>query len=263
MKTYDKIIKAIEKNNSMLCIGLDSDINKIPHFVRNVPGGMLLFNQSIIESTRDLVCAYKINFAFYERYGIDGCDILHKTIESIPNDIVIIADAKRGDIGNTSNFYATAAFNRFGSDAVTVNPYMGRDSVEPFLRNEEKMTFLLALTSNPGSADFQKLESEGKPIYMHVVEKSLRWADHRKLGYVVGATHPEELARVRSQAKDNVLLIPGIGTQGGDAEAILRANAGGPAIVNVSRSIIFASENADFAEQARRRAIEFKKLLSV
>ncbi|MFP4529072.1 MAG: orotidine-5'-phosphate decarboxylase [Candidatus Kapaibacterium sp.] len=261
MKTYDKIIKASEKNKSRLCVGLDTDILKIPHFLRDVPGGMLLFNRSIIETTRDLVCAYKINFAFYERYGRNGFDIIEKTIDAIPKDIVIIADAKRGDIGNTSKFYSTAILDRFGADAITVNPYMGKDSVSPFLEEKEKMVFLLALTSNPGSADFQKLESEGKPIYRHVVEKSLTWADRANLGYVVGATYPEELASIREIAKNNMLLIPGVGAQGGDIAATMKANGNGPAIVNVSRGIIFASDKVDFAEKAREKAKQYRDMI--
>jgi orotidine-5'-phosphate decarboxylase len=257
MNSFTKLTEITKKNSSLLCVGLDTDIKKIPAHLGNDIDNLFVFNREIIEATKDLVCSYKINFAFYEQYGAKGFDILKKTIDAIPEDIFIIADAKRGDIGNTSSAYARSCFEYFRADSITVNPYMGFDSVKPFLEFEDKFVFLLALTSNPGSNDFQRLVSEGKPLYKHVIEKSQSWASHENLGFVVGATHPSELEEVRDMAKENVLLIPGVGTQGGDVEAVLKANRGGHAVINVSRAVIYASGGTDFAEKAREKAVKY------
>ena len=182
MTTYEKINDSIKETNSILCIGLDSDVKKLPEGIAHNVEGILQFNQRIIEHTSAYAAAYKINFAFYEQYGTDGFNILKKTIDTIPNNRLIIADAKRGDIGNTSSAYASACFDYFGCDAVTVNPYMGFDSVSPFLEYKDKFVFLLALTSNKGSQDFQYLESNGKPLYHHVIEKSMKWGNVDNLG---------------------------------------------------------------------------------
>jgi orotidine-5'-phosphate decarboxylase len=263
MNSYNKLLNIQKKNKSILCVGLDTDINKLPTPLLRDSRGMLDFNKSIIEATKDLVSAYKINFAFYEQYGIEGFEVLKKTIDYIPHEILIIADAKRADIGNTSLAYARSCFDYFKADAITVNPYMGFDSVEPFLQYKDKMVFLLALTSNPGSNDFQRLISDGKPLYRYVFEKSLGWSNHENLGYVVGATHPEELAQLRELAPNNVFLIPGVGAQGGDVPEVLKANRNCPAIINVSRGIIYASKDNDFAEKAREKAIFYRDLTFV
>jgi len=259
MNSYHKLISVQHQNSSILCVGLDSDLNKMPGHLKSDVKNLYEFNCSIVEATKQHACAYKMNFAFYEQYGIEGIEILKKTFDYIPKEIFTIADAKRGDIGNTSAAYARAAFEYFGADSVTVNPYMGIDSVAPFLKFKDKITFLLALTSNPGSGDFQRLNSGGKPVFRHVVEKSLEWASHECLGYVVGATHPGEIRELRQEAKDNVFLIPGVGAQGGEIAATLEANGGKPAIINVSRAIIYASDGKDFALKAGQEAENYKK----
>lgn len=257
--TYDKILDAQKQNKTMLCVGLDTDKNKIPEFLKNSKNGMLEFNKAIIDKTHDIVCCYKLNFAFYEQYGIEGMETIKETIEHIPAGIPIIADCKREDIGNTSTSYARACFDYFKSDAVTVSPYMGKDSIQPFFRFSTKLVLVLALTSNPGSIDFQRLISDGKPLYRHVVDKTKLWAPKENLGYVVGATHPIELNEIRQDAPDRMLLIPGIGAQGGSIEQTLKANENGPAIINVSRDIIYSSKLEDFAAKAREKAITYNR----
>ena len=240
MASYKKLITAINKKKSLLCVGLDSDINKIPAniFSKDI-NGLFDFNKAIIENTEDFASAYKINFAFYEQYGSDGFDLINKTLKLIPNDIFTIADAKRGDIGNTSAAYSKCVFNYMNFDSITVNPYMGIDSISPFLEDTSKMIFVLALTSNLGSNDFQRLVSNHKPIYQHIIEKMINIFDKENVGFVIGATHPNELAEIRKIITDNVVLVPGVGTQGGDIDAILAANNNLPALINVSRSIIY------------------------
>ena len=262
MTALNKIKNIQKQNNSILCIGLDSDLNKIPnHFSKDI-NSLIKFNIDVIESTKDLVCAYKINFAFYEQYGIDGFSILKDTFDYIPQNIFTIADAKRGDIGNTSTAYAKSVFEYFKADSVTVNPYMGQDSVAPFIKFKDKMVFLLAMTSNIGSNDFQKIVSDGKPLYQTVIEKSKRWSTHEQLGFVVGATHPEELKKIREIIPQHCLLIPGIGSQGGNIYGSISANSGGLAIINVSRDIIYASQEKDFKETIRERAKYYQILFN-
>ncbi|MFA6569883.1 MAG: orotidine-5'-phosphate decarboxylase [Bacteroidota bacterium] len=258
MLVYDKLLKAQQVNSSILCIGLDSDLNRMPEHLKSNVDNIFEFNKKIIDATKDLVCCYKLNFAFYEQFGVKGYEILKKTFDIIPDNIVKIADAKRGDIANTASAYAKCCYDYFGADSVTVNPYMGKDSVEPFLEHKKKMVFLLALTSNPGSANFQHLQSQDKPVYKHVVSQSSRWGDYKNMGYVIGANHPDELDDLRQLVPNRVFLIPGVGAQGGSVEATLKANAGGPAIINVSRTIIFASTKTDFAEKAREKAYKYK-----
>ena len=258
MKTFEKIQSIRQKNHSILCVGLDTNIEKLPKiFDKNVES-ILKFNKSIIDATSDLVCAYKINFAFYEQYGVEGFSIIKKTIEYIGKNIVVIADAKRGDIGNTSKAYAKSVFEYFNADAITVNPYMGQDSIKPFLDFKDKMTFVLAVTSNRGSLDFQRIMSNGKPIYQYVIDKSKKWADSKILGYVIGATHPDVLKQIRQDLPNNCFLIPGIGAQGGSIIETIQANQNGPAIINVSRSIIYASIGDDYIDSVRKQAEFFK-----
>jgi orotidine-5'-phosphate decarboxylase len=257
MRFLEKLKFIQNKNNSLLCIGLDTDISKIPQSIRDSSNSQLEFNKRIIEATSDLACAYKLNLAFYESAGERGYETIHKTLECIPKEIITIADGKRGDIGNTAEQYAKIIFDDWKFDAATVNPYMGKDSIEPFIKSEKHCAIILALTSNPGSHDFQYLEVSGRPFYEHVVAKSLSWNAKNNIGLVVGATHPEELKRIRAMAPEMPLLIPGIGTQKGDMEATVRNGCdknGLLAIINVSRGIIFASAGDDFAARARESA---------
>jgi orotidine-5'-phosphate decarboxylase len=258
MDAYTKLNEAIRNNGSMLCIGLDSEINRLPNFLRDDFDGLLNFNCSIIEATQDIVSSYKINFAFYEQYGATGIEVMKKTFDYIPIDIMKIADCKRGDIGNTSLAYAMACYEHFGADAVTLHPYMGLDSVKPFLDFPDKFVFMLARTSNKSGDDFQSLICDGEPLYKHVVRKSLEWGGADKIGFVVGATRPEELAEIRQIAPESVFLVPGIGTQGGDLKASIKANNFGTAIFNVSRGIIYASDADDFAIKVRDVAQNYR-----
>ncbi|MFP4369486.1 MAG: orotidine-5'-phosphate decarboxylase [Candidatus Kapaibacterium sp.] len=250
MKAIEKLKNAVKAKKSLVCVGLDPDLKKTPGFLGDGIRTLLNFNKAIIDATKDIAAAYKLNFAFYEQYGIEGIEVLKETFDYIPDDIFTIADAKRGDIGNTSLAYAVSVFDYFGADSITLSPYMGSDSIEPFLKYENKMAFLLCVTSNKGSHDFQRLDTGGKPLYQRVIEESSKWAGADRMGYVSGATHPEELAAVRKAAPDNVLLIPGIGAQGGELREVMRANAGGPALINSSRGIIYASSGPDFDEKA-------------
>jgi len=239
MNSYNKLKNSIAEKKTMLCVGLDSDINKIPNcFEKNI-FGLFDFNKTVIEQTKDFAAAYKINFAFYEQYGKEGFDLIAKTLNLIPKNIFTVADAKRGDIGNTSAAYAKSVFEYFSFDSITVNPYMGFDSISPFLEDKSKFVFLLALTSNNGSADFQRLISEGKPIYQHIIEKSANEFSKENIGFVIGATHPKELSELRKIIPENAILIPGVGAQGGDIRAVKEANNNFVALINVSRAIIY------------------------
>jgi orotidine-5'-phosphate decarboxylase len=261
MRFTDKLAKIQIKNNSLLCVGLDTDVLKIPKSLSYSKNPQLEFNKRIIEATSDLVCAYKLNLAFYESAGKSGYETVHETLNAIPKEIITIADGKRGDIGNTAEQYAKIIFDDWKFDAATVNPYMGKDSIEPFIKSEEHCAIILALTSNPGSHDFQYLDVSGRPLYEHVVAKSLSWNTKNNIGLVVGATHPEELKRIRAMVPEMPLLIPGIGTQKGDMEATVRNGCdknGLLAIINVSRGIIFASAGDDFAIRVRESAIKIK-----
>jgi orotidine-5'-phosphate decarboxylase len=254
MNFIDKLNAAVQKNQSLVCVGLDTSPELIP-------SGMTVFefNKAIIDATADLVCAYKPNIAFYEAQGEKGLDALHKTVQHVPKDIPVIVDAKRGDIGNTAAAYAKALFEHFDCDAVTVSPYLGFDSLEPFLKYKEKGVIILCRTSNKGASDFQSLlcQYEGKnmPLYEIVALKASRWNTNHNVGLVVGATYPEELKNIRQAHPGLPILIPGVGAQGGDLELAVRYgidadNRG--IIINSSRGIIYASKGADFAGAARR-----------
>jgi len=248
MKFIDKLLDAGRRNNSWLCIGLDPDPELMPEV------DVLQFNKAIIEATSDLVCAYKPNLAFYESLGPEGLAVLEKTIKCIPGDIPVIGDAKRGDIGNTAKAYARALFSVLGFDAATVNPYLGFDSIEPFINHQDKGVFILCRTSNKGAVDFQDLLTDGLPLYEAVARKAKEWNTHGNIGLVVGATYPEELQKVRSICPEMPLLIPGIGAQGGDLAAAVGHGAdaqGEKAIINVSRQILYASREKDFDRAAR------------
>ena len=256
--TRQSLIRSIFSKKSFLCVGLDSEIGKIPKHLLGFADPVFEFNKQIIDATRDLCVAYKPNLAFYEALGPDGWRTLEKTVQYIGDQHFTIADAKRGDIGNTSRLYAEAFFDRLGFDSVTVAPYMGKDSVAPFLDFSEKWVILLALTSNAGSQDFQRIQSntDGAALFEQVLRKAQAWGSPEQLMFVVGATHPEAFARVRAIAPDNFLLVPGVGAQGGDLAAICRhgMNKDGGLLVNSSRSILFASNGEDFAEKAREEA---------
>lgn len=261
MNAYIKLIDCIKSSKSILCVGLDTDITKLPKIFSSGLDSITEFNKAIIDATKEYACAYKINFAFYEQYGTNGFRLLENSLKLIPDNKFIIADAKRGDIGNTSKAYATAVFDYLRADAITVNPYMGYDSIAPFLEYENKLTFILALTSNPGSNDFQRLKVNEEALYTRVIKTTLGYANTQSIGFVVGATHPEELAEIRKIAPNNFLLIPGIGTQGGNIEKTLSANNNRPAVINVSRDIIYASDKEDFAERANEKARSYRNLL--
>jgi len=255
LRFFEKLERAARKNGSLLCVGLDPDPALMP--VEDVA----VFNRAIIAATRDYVCAYKPNLAFYEALGEKGYAALRETLAAIPDDIPTIGDAKRGDIGNTAKAYARALFDDLGFDAATVNPYLGGDAVEPFLEREEKAAFILCRTSNPGARDLQDLAvSDGgasRPLFEVVAEMAARWNMRGNVGLVVGATYPEELRRVRQLCPDMTFLVPGVGAQGGDLAAVM-ANGldakGGGLIINVSRQVLYASKGADFAEAAGEAA---------
>lgn len=259
-----EIIEQIKAKKSFLCVGLDTDIKKIPQHLLKDDDPVFTFNKAIIDATAKYAIAFKPNTAFYEVYGAKGWLSLEKTINYIKEkypEIFVIADAKRGDIGNTSANYARAFFETLKADAITVAPYMGVDSVEPFLGFDEKWVILLALTSNKGSKDFQYLNAEGKELYKNVLLKSTEWADDSKMMYVVGATHPEELGEIRKMLPKHFLLVPGVGAQGGDLQAVAKYGLNNDCglIVNSSRGIIYASNGEDFAERAAEEAAKLQK----
>jgi len=259
MNWRQKLLDVTCKNNSLLCVGLDTDVGKIPKFLRESSKNPLFdFNKAIIDATKDLVCAYKLNMAFYEVEGKKGIDALEKTIRYIPNNIVIILDGKRNDIGNTAQKYAQALFDTLNADAVTVNPYLGKDGLTPFLDYTDKCSFILCRTSNPSAGDFQDLMVSSTPLYQIVAKKIREWNTNNNCGAVVGATYPEELKTVRNILGEHIpILIPGVGKQGGDIEKTVRNGTNSKkemALINSSREIIFAGEQQDFAEQSRKKA---------
>ncbi|HHS95216.1 MAG TPA: orotidine-5'-phosphate decarboxylase [Phaeodactylibacter sp.] len=261
--TRSELVHQTRQKNSYLCIGLDTDINRIPKHLLQHHDPIFEFNKQIIDATKDLCVAYKPNIAFYEALGAKGWYSLQKTLDYIPHDIFTIADAKRGDIGNTSSLYAKAFFETMDFDAVTVTPYMGIDSVAPFLAFEDKWVILLALTSNKGSQDFQLSPQEnGEPLFEKVMRKAMTWGSPENLMYVVGATHPEKMQEIRKIAPDHFLLVPGVGAQGGDLTNLsaygLNHDTG--LLVNSSRGIIYAGgDSEDFAAQARNAALALQQ----
>jgi orotidine-5'-phosphate decarboxylase len=258
--TTQHLIDQIQLKKSFLCVGLDVDLTKIPKHLLETEDPIFEFNKAIIDATHDLAVSYKPNTAFYEAYGIKGWLSLEKTIRYIndnyPN-IFTIADAKRGDIGNTSSMYAKAFFEDLNFDSVTVAPYMGKDSVEPFLAFEDKHTIMLALTSNEGAFDFQTLNVNGTELYKQVLETSKTWKNSHNLMYVVGATKAEYFTEIRKIVPDSFLLVPGVGAQGGSLSEVCKygMNANVGLLINSSRAIIYASNGVDFAEKARAEAL--------
>ena len=262
MKTT-QLIQQIQTKQSFLCIGLDVDLNKIPQHLLEEDDPIFAFNKAIIDATHHLCVAYKPNTAFYEAYGIKGWKALEKTINYLNKkhpEIYTIADAKRGDIGNTSTMYAKAFFEDLGFDSVTVAPYMGKDSVEPFLAFKDKHTILLALTSNQGAFDFQTKTVDGVELYKQVLETSKSWKNSENLMYVVGATKAEFLAEIRRIIPDSFLLVPGVGAQGGNLQEVCKygMNDSIGLLINSSRGIIYASQDGNFAEAAAKKAKELQ-----
>jgi orotidine-5'-phosphate decarboxylase len=259
--TSTELFHQIQKKNSYLCVGLDTDIEKIPGHLKNSADPIFDFNRQIIDATHEYCVAYKPNIAFYEALGPKGWESLQKTLEYIPKNIFTIADAKRGDIGNTSSLYAKAFFEQMQFDSLTVAPYMGEDSVKPFLKFPNKFVILLGHTSNPGSADFQLIESKvtGRKLYEEVIITSQKWGTADQLMFVVGATQSDKVQSIRQLAQDYFFLVPGVGAQGGDLEAVSKfgMNKKCGLLVNAARSIIYASNGSDFATAA---AAESKKM---
>jgi len=291
MTFVEKLSRAAEKNKSWLCVGLDPDTSRIPQHLGSGSDAILKFNKAVIESTADLVCAYKPNSAFYESLGADGMRVLSETIKAIPDHIPVIMDFKRGDIGNTAAMYARSAFEYYGADAVTVNPYLGFDSLEPFLKYRDKGIFILCLTSNQSSADIQKqiilideipslenispqakaktiaefFKCSSLTVYTHIARLAMQWNDNGNAGLVVGATSPAELEKIRSLVgNDMPILIPGVGAQGGDLQNAVKSGSnteGNLAIVNVSRGIIYSGGGESFKEDIRQNAKSYKEAI--
>ncbi len=257
---------------SLVCVGLDPDPARLPAPLsggKNTAEAVLAFNRTMVEATSDLAAAYKLNLAFFEALGPDSWRVLEATLRAIPPDTPVIADGKRGDIGNSARFYAQACFDLLGFDACTVSGYMGRDSVTPFLSWPGRGVFLLARTSNPGGADFQQAECEGRPLYERVTRAAQTWAasmheSKGALGFVAGASDTEALRRIRALAPDAPLLIPGVGAQGGHIESVLEAvrEGSGPVLINSSRAILYASSGQDFAQAARSAAENLRASLA-
>lgn len=265
-----QLFEQIKKKQSFLCVGLDTDINKIPQNLLAMDDPIFEFNKQIINQTAQYAVAYKPNTAFYEMYGSKGWQSLERTLQYLRNnhpDVFVIADAKRGDIGNTSANYAKAFFEALKADALTVAPYMGKDSVEPFLNFPDKWVVLLALTSNTGSKDFQYLNVGERMLHQQVLKAATSWATSEQMMFVVGATHPEELGAIRNQLPDYFFLVPGVGAQGGDLQAVAENGLNNECglLVNSSRGIIYASNGSDFAlragEEAKKLQEEMSELL--
>jgi orotidine-5'-phosphate decarboxylase len=253
----NELVAQIKKKKSVLCVGLDTDASKLPLHLQNDPNGILLFNKAIIDATKEYTVAYKINTAFYEAMGIKGWEIMKSTLAYIPKDIFTIADAKRGDIGNTATQYAKTFFETYPYDSVTVAPYMGADSVQPFLAFENKWAIVLGLTSNPGSQDFQMLSlADQSFLYERVLKTVSSWGTSENTMFVIGATRADQLQNVRNILPHHFLLIPGVGAQGGDVASVCEhaLTADGGILINVSRGIIYASSQEDFASKAQDAA---------
>jgi orotidine-5'-phosphate decarboxylase len=255
----------IFKKRSVLCVGLDTDITKLPKHLLGDEDPVFSFNKAIIDATKDQAVSYKINTAFYEAQGIKGWISIQRTLEYIPKDIFTIADAKRGDIGNTSEQYARTFFHTYPFDSVTIAPYMGKDSVSPFLQFEGKWSIVLGLTSNAGSADFQLQQCGDEMLYEKVLKTVASWGTPENIMFVIGATRKEQLQEVRALLPDHFFLVPGVGAQGGDVDTVCRNafNKDAGVLINVSRGIIFAGNDESFAEKANAEAIKYQKEMSV
>ena len=260
-----KIISKIRQNKSFLCVGLDPDLELIPQHLLKEDDPIFEFNKKIIDATKDLCVAYKPNLAFYEKLGPSGMKSLKKTIDYIPDDYFVIADAKRSDIFNSAKMYADTFYDYFSCDAVTVSPYMGENGVQPFLR-KNKWAILLIATSNPSSSEIQNIVLQsGEPLYLHVVQKSLNWGDSNNVMFVVGATRPLELSRIRKKAPNHFFLVPGVGAQGGDLELVCdnAINQSCGLLINMSRAILYANSGTDFATYSRKVCLKIQKKMEV
>ncbi|KYK20077.1 hypothetical protein AYK24_04125 [Thermoplasmatales archaeon SG8-52-4] len=267
MNFNEKLQKIVRKNNSILCIGLDLDKEKMPKFLfEKNKNPYFEFNKSIIDATHDLVCAYKLNLAFYEALGKKGFELIEKTVKYIPKEIVIILDGKRNDISNTAGKYAKSLFEILNADAITINPYLGIDGVKPFLDYKDRCSFILCRTSNPSAGNFQDLKSNNIPLYQYVAKKIKEWNCYENCGAVVGATYPEELRVIRRILGEDIpILIPGVGKQGGDIEKTVKLGTnskGEMAIINSSRGIIFAGKDKNFAEESKKVAIYNNEIIN-
>lgn len=258
----EQLIALIRRRKSYLCIGLDTDPDKIPPHLRNEKDGVWQFNKDIIDATREHCVSYKINTAFYEAMGVRGWELLEKTVHYIGKEHFTIADAKRGDIGNTSAQYARAFFTALPFDAITVAPYMGEDSVKPFLEVKDKWTILLGLTSNSGAADFELQQAGNERLYEKVIRTASTWGTKGNLMFVIGATRADEFLNIRKICPDHFFLVPGVGAQGGSLQeisekAMLKHEVG--LLVNVSRAVIYAGSGTDYAERASQAALDYRK----
>ena len=272
VKFLEKLEAASQKNDSLLCVGLDPEPVRFPpqYLYEPAEQSVVRFCQDIIEATAPYVCAFKPNLAFFEVLGPRGMQVFQEVIEAIPDDIPVIVDAKRGDIGNSASNYACALFDAYGCDAVTVNPYMGYDSVAPFLAYHDKGIFLLCRTSNPGARDFQSLnvqgqDGQGRPLYQEVAQQVQSWNTADNCGLVVGATYPEELGTIRTLCPTMPILIPGVGAQGGDLDASVAAGVdaqGERAILAVSRAILYAGDGEDYAITAGKEAASLRNRIN-
>lgn len=261
---YTQLVSTIHSKKSLLCVGLDTDLEKIPQHLLTEEDPAFAFNKAIIDATKDYTVAYKINTAFYEAQGIKGWLTMEKTLEYIPKDIFTIADAKRGDIGNTSEQYAKTFFHTYPFDSVTVAPYMGSDSVKPFLKFDGKWAIILGLTSNAGSADFQLQQSGEELLYEKVLHTAASWGSHENTMFVIGATRMEQLQHVRELLPQHFFLIPGVGAQGGDVATVCTnaMNKDGGVLINVSRGVIYVSKGEDFAEKAGEAARDYQQQMA-
>lgn len=259
--TRSQLISSIRATGSYLCVGLDSDVTRLPRHLRSEKDAVFEFNRRIIDATRDYCVAYKINTAFYEARGRQGWETMEKTVDYIPRSHFKIADAKRGDIGNTSTQYARAFFETLAFDAITVAPYMGEDSVRPFLEYKDRWTILLGLTSNSGAKDFELQSSGDRLLYERVLTTAAGWGSPDNLMYVIGATQADAITRIRQLTPDHFYLVPGVGAQGGSLEAISKKamNKDVGLLVNASRAVIYASDNEDFAEAAAQAARQYRE----
>jgi len=265
MTFTEKLLDCSRRNDSLLCVGLDADLECIPRFLLKENDPVLAFNRAIVEATGDLVCAYKPNAAFYEALGEKGWRTLAATRRMVPDPIPVIVDAKRGDIGYTARLYARAFFEQLDFDAITVNPYMGFDAVAPFLEYPGRCALVLCLTSNPSAGEIEGLSADGQPVFVHVARRAMEWSRHGLCGLVAGATRTDDLRRIRQIAPRLPILIPGVGAQGGDLEQAVANgvdDAGELAIVNASRSVLYASGERDFAERARQEAMALREAIN-
>lgn len=265
MNAREKLIASCERTKSLVCIGLDIDPKRVPKSCGEGIKGMFQFALKIIAATSDVAAAYKPNMGFFEALGPEGLSLLKHIISRIPPEAAIILDAKRGDIGNTAEFYAKAVFDIYKADWTTVNPYLGYDSIKPFLDRRDKGAFILCLTSNPGAQDFQWQEINQVPLYLHVARKAATWNTNNNCGLVVGATYPDQISAIREAAGDMPFLIPGIGAQGGDLEKAVRfgtAEFTRPAVINVSRGVLYASEGDDFDKAARAEVVRLNEIIN-